>query len=109
LRPSEDSDPRLLLLSPGDSIYVLRDQVAAGETIRVAGVEVTVPRTLGLGHKIARVAHAEGDKVVKYGAPIGSVTVPIRVGEHVHTQNLKSDHTATYTLEAARAAAEGRA
>ncbi len=98
-----DTDPRLMLLAPGDSVYVLRDQIAAGETILVQGREVAIPGALGLGHKIARAALAPGDKVLKYGAPIGSATRSITPGDHVHTHNLKSDYTATHTLEAARA------
>ena len=31
------TDPRLMLLSPGDTVYVLRDQIAAGETVMVDG------------------------------------------------------------------------
>ena len=103
-----DTDPRLMLLAPGDSVYVLRDQIAAGETILVQGREVAIPGALGLGHKIARAALAPGDKVLKYGAPIGSATVAIAPGDHVHTHNLKSDYTATHTLEAARAQIRGK-
>lgn len=104
---SSDTDPRLLLLSPDDSVFVLRDQIAAGETIRVEGRPVQVTHALGLGHKIARMALRPGDKVLKYGAPIGSATVAIAPGDHVHTHNLKSDYTATHTLDAARADARG--
>lgn len=93
------SDPRLLLLSPGDSVYVLRDQIAAGETIWVAGVTVAFAQPLGLGHKIARTAIAQGESVIKYGAPIGRATQPIAAGDHVHLHNLKSGYTPTYALE----------
>ena len=99
-----DTDPRLMLLAPGDSVYVLRDQIAAGETILVQGREVAIPGALGLGHKIARAALAPGDKVLKYGAPIGSATVAIAAGHHVHVQNMKSDYTPTYHLEDERKA-----
>lgn len=107
MQSSDDTDPRLMLLSPGDSVYVLRDQIATGETIRLQGRAVRVGQALGLGHKIARVAHAPGDKVVKYGAPLGTVTAPIAVGEHVHTHNLTSDYTVSHTLDPARGQAEG--
>ena len=95
------TDPRLLLLSPGDTVFVLRGQIEAKETILVEGRAVTVPHRLGLGHKIARTAAAAGDKVVKYGAPIGSATMPIEPGDHVHLHNLKSDYTPTYSLTGA--------
>jgi hypothetical protein len=95
------TDPRLLLLSPGDTVFVLRGQIEAGETVLVEGQPVTVPQRLGLGHKIARVAVAAGGKVLKYGAPIGSATRAIRPGDHVHLHNLKSDYTPTYALTGA--------
>ena len=106
--PRSDTDPRLMLLSPGDSVYVLRDQIAAGETILVQGRKVAISAALGLGHKIARTAMRPGDKVLKYGAPIGSATQAITPGDHVHTHNLKSDYTATHTLEAARQQIRGK-
>lgn len=99
------TDPRLLLLAPGDSVFVLRGQIAAGEEIAVEGQRVRVPVALGLGHKIARRAMAPGEKVVKYGAPIGSATAAIAPGDHVHLHNLKSDYTATVSLDASRDAA----
>jgi hypothetical protein len=94
------SDPRLLLLAPGDSVFVLRAPVDAGEVIRVAGRPAVVARRLGLGHKIARIALAAGQPVIKYGAPIGRATIDIRAGDHVHLHNLASGYTPTYALEA---------
>ncbi|WP_306117648.1 MULTISPECIES: UxaA family hydrolase [unclassified Roseitalea] len=99
---TDETDNRLLLLAPQDNVYVLRDQIEAGETIMVEGRRIAVPRRIGLGHKLARAAIAPGDKVLKYGAPIGSATAPIGLGEHVHTHNVKSDYTPTYTLDEAR-------
>ena len=92
------TDPRLLLLSPGDSVFVLRDQISAGEALMVEGVAVAFAHPLGLGHKIARVPIAAGEAVVKYGAPIGRATRAIAPGDHVHLHNLISDYTPTYAL-----------
>ncbi len=92
------TDPRLMLLSPGDTVYVLRDQIAAGEAVMVEGVAVAFAQALGLGHKIARLAVAEGDRVIKYGAPIGRASRAIAPGDHVHLHNLQSDYTPTYAL-----------
>lgn len=92
------TDPRLILLSPGDSVYVLRDQIAAGEAVMVEGVAVAFTQALGLGHKVARLPVAKGDKVIKYGAPIGRASRAIAPGDHVHLHNLVSDYTPTYAL-----------
>ena len=56
-----------------------------GGTLRVA-CEVPV------GHKVCVRQIAEGAKVIKYGAPIGSATRRIEPGEHVHLHNLESDY-----------------
>lgn len=100
------TDPRLLLLHPGDNVLVLRDQIAAGELIAVEGERVRVQIALGLGHKLARRPIAAEEKVVKYGAPIGSAVVDIAVGEHVHVHNLRSDYTATHFRGGARVGEE---
>ncbi len=91
-------DRRLLLLSPGDNVLVVRDQIEAGDMVVVGGLNVEVPRRLGLGHKIAATAIASGERIIKYGAPIGRATSYIAPGEHVHVHNVASDYTATYVL-----------
>ena len=100
-----DTDHRLLLLHPDDNVLVLRSAVEAGEAIMVEGVQVTVAARIGMGHKLARRAIGAGEKVLKYGAPIGSATCAIAAGEHVHLTNLKSDYTQTHSLDQARVAA----
>ena len=97
-----DDDPRLILLDPRDTVFVLRARLAAGETIRVAGEDVQVAADLPMAHKIARRPIAAGEKVLKYGAPIGVATRDIARGEHVHVHNLRSDYTPTYTVETAK-------
>lgn len=99
------NDPRLLLLAPQDDVLVVRARIRAGESFTVEGIARRAENDLPLGHKVARRALVVGQKVLKYGAPIGRATIPIAVGDHVHTHNLASDYTPTYTLDAAKAAA----
>lgn len=94
-----DTDPRLLLLSPQDNVLVLRVAINSGEQILINGVDITTQSYIGMGHKLARAAISTGSKVLKYGAPIGSVTYDISIGDHVHVHNMKSDYTPTYVLE----------
>ncbi len=96
------SDPRLLLLDPRDNVLVVRARIRAGESMLVEGVAVTVPADLPLGHKVARRDIASGEKIVKYGAPIGSAVAAIPAGGHAHVHNVKSDYTPTYHLEDVR-------
>jgi (2R)-sulfolactate sulfo-lyase subunit alpha len=53
-------------------------------------IVVKAANNIPLGHKIALVPMVDGDKVMKYGYPIGKATKVIGEGEHVHTHNLKS-------------------
>ncbi len=42
------------------------------------------------GHKYARTNIKKGEKVIKYGFPIGTATADIAKDEHVHSHNLKT-------------------
>jgi altronate dehydratase small subunit len=96
------SDRRLVLLSPDDNCLVVAQTLRAGDTVTVEGETVAVGRTIGVGHKLARRAIRAGEKVLKYGAVIGTATADIARGEHVHTHNLESDYLPTYTHEAGK-------
>jgi hypothetical protein len=96
------NDPRLLLLDPHDNVLVATARLRAGETIGHSGWSVVLPADIPLGHKLARRDIASGEKIVKYGAPIGSATAAIRAGEHAHVHNIRSDYTPTYHLEDVR-------
>jgi hypothetical protein len=98
------TDIRLLLLSPDDNVLVVRAPIGAGELILVEGLELPLAVTVSMGHKLARRSIPAGDPVVKYGAVIGTATAAIPQGAHVHTHNVRSNYTATHTLEEARAA-----
>lgn len=89
---THDIDPRLLRLSPEDNVLVLLVPVAAGEDLVIDGRATRLAAPLPLGHKLAARDIAAGEKILKYGVPIGSATVGIAAGEHVHTQNLRSDY-----------------
>ena len=95
----ESSDRRLLVLAPSDNIAVTCTDLAAGQRLRIEGVEVVLDRDVPTGHKLARRAIAAGEKVVKYGAPIGSARIAIAPGAHVHTHNLGSDYIPTWDRE----------
>ena len=88
----------VLLMSPQDNCLIARLALHAGHTVTIDGQNVVLTQDIPLGHKLARHALNAGDKVIRYGAPIGSVTRPVAIGEHLHTHNLESDYIPTYTL-----------
>lgn len=90
----------LVLLHPDDNILVVAMPVKAGQALAIDGVAVIAPGDVAVGHKLARRALAAGDKVLKYGAPIGSMIAAAAAGEHVHMHNMKSDYIASHTRQA---------
>jgi hypothetical protein len=96
------SDRRLVLLAPEDNCLVVAAALRAGDAVTIEGEPVAVARAIGVGHKLARRAIGAGEKVLKYGAVIGTATADIARGEHVHTHNLESDYLPTYTHEAGK-------
>jgi hypothetical protein len=105
---SGETDPRLLMLGAADNVLIATTSLPAGMAVLVDGVPLLLGADLRLGHKIARRAIRAGEKIIKYGAPIGVATVAIDAGAHVHVHNVRSDYTPTYHLEDVRIAAEGR-
>ncbi len=90
---------RLLRLAPSDNVAVATAALQAGQPAGLDDTQVTLLDPIPLGHKVAVAAIAPGEKVVKYGCPIGSATREIRVGQHVHVHNLKSDYFPTFTRQ----------
>lgn len=88
-----------ILLHPSDNVLVLAASVSGGQTLEIDGEAVIAPGDVAVGHKIARRALAVGEKILKYGAPIGSMTAPAAAGAHVHMHNMKSDYIASHTRQ----------
>lgn len=93
-------DQRLLLLSDTDNVFVVRGTLDAGDEVRLEFGTVKIGGRIGLGHKLARRPIAKGERIVKYGAPIGSAVAAIAEGDHVHIHNVQSNYTPTYALAA---------
>jgi altronate dehydratase small subunit len=98
LRPRavEPVDRRLLLLAEPDNVVVACANLQAGDVVRIDGEQVKLSGDAPIGFKIARRDFAAGDKVLKYGAEIGSATAAITRGDVVHLHNMKSDYLPTY-------------
>lgn len=52
--------------------------------------EVIARTAIPAGHKISLRSHAPGERIIKFGQPIGEASAPIAIGEHVHTHNLRA-------------------
>ena len=88
--------PKLMLLHPDDNVAVCIAPIETGDRLDAGGVQLCAAQALAIGHKLARRAIAAGEKIYKYGAPIGSATQAIDAGEWVHVHNMKSDYIRTH-------------
>jgi hypothetical protein len=89
-----------ILLHGDDNVLVCRARAEAGETVAVDGKVLVLALPIEVGHKIARRDLKAGDKILKYGAPIGSMTADAKAGDHIHMHNMQSDYIKTHTREA---------
>ena len=87
--------PEPLTAASNPPVEALEANLGPGDVIRRSA---TLAADLPLGHKLARRPIAAGEKIVKYGAPIGTATEAIAIGTPVHVHNVKSDYTPTYHL-----------
>lgn len=90
---------RLLLLDPADNVLIAVRSIAIGDPLPIDGDMVAAQENIPVGHKIARTDLGEGEKALKYGAPIGTTTCAIPRGAHVHAHNLRSNYIATHSRE----------
>ncbi|MGH8769105.1 MAG: UxaA family hydrolase [Burkholderiales bacterium] len=94
-----NTDPRVMVLAPGDNVAIAKSDLPAGATVAVLDERVTLKEKILTGHKFAFKPVRKGDKLVKYGAPIGVATQDIAPGDYMHIHNVTSDYIPTYTLD----------
>ena len=80
----------IVKINQNDNVAVALRPIAAGETLQVAGAEVTAAEEIPQGHKFALKPIKAGEEVVKYGFRIGYAKEDIRAGQWVHVHNVKT-------------------
>ncbi|MCC6023833.1 MAG: UxaA family hydrolase [Thaumarchaeota archaeon] len=85
---------RAITLSEKDNVAVALEEILEGEDVEVTiGGEKIILKALNnipFGHKISLRRIRRGEKIIKYGEPIGEAVTDIEQGEHVHVHNIKS-------------------
>src|SRR4051794_28559531 len=91
--PTLDESRRAVVIHPSDSVAVALEplepgplQIRRGDEVLVVPVREPIP----MGHKLALLALAAGDAILKYGEVIGVAIASISAGAHVHVHNLRS-------------------
>lgn len=87
----------MLLLDERDNVVVCCRPVRRGEHVVATGIDIVVQENVERGHKLARHSLRAGDRVVKYGMAIGSMTAPAVAGAWIHLHNMQSDYLRAHT------------
>ena len=61
----------LLRITPQDNVAVALTALSSGQTVTVDGITLTTVTDVPAGHKVALFPIRAGEKVIKYGFPIG--------------------------------------
>ncbi len=80
-----------MVIAPTDNVAVALVDLAAGQTVQVAGRTVKLTDAIPCAHKFAVEPIAADRPVVKYGHPIGHATAAISPGQWVHVHNLRTN------------------
>ena len=81
-----------ICLADDDNVGVVTINLRAGVDIHIGDQLLSVKDAIPFGHKIALRSIASGEKIIKFGVPIGRAKNAIEVGEHVHIHNIESDY-----------------
>ncbi|MDO5538869.1 MAG: altronate dehydratase family protein [Eubacteriales bacterium] len=81
---------KFVKINANDVVGVALKPLTKGSTLNVAGQDVTLLEDIPQAHKFALQDIAAGEKVYKYGFPIGVAKEDIKKGAWVHTHNLKT-------------------
>jgi len=79
-----------LVISAADNVATALEPLEPGRTVRIGAISITIAEAIPRGHKVALRAIGAGERVIKYGSPIGSASSDIAPGTHVHTHNVAS-------------------
>ena len=82
--------PKVIVISARDNVATALEPLAPGQSIDVIGGTVVVREAIANGHKVALSRIAAGESVLKYGNAIGTASVDIEAGAHVHVHNVAS-------------------
>jgi len=79
-----------LVISDRDNVATALQPLRPGQRVDINESVVVVSEPIARGHKIALRSIPAGDPVIKYGSAIGTASVDIAAGAHVHTHNVAS-------------------
>ncbi len=94
----------LLRITQFDNVAVALSPIEQGAEAVCGDIHLTASDPVPAGHKMALTSISKGEKVIKYGFPIGYAKEDIKAGSHVHVHNLHTQLSGelTYTWQPAK-------
>lgn len=78
---------KLFKINDKDNVAVALEELKKGEIIDNTKLLDDIP----FGHKVLLSDLKNGENIIKYGNPIGHLTIDCKKGEHIHEHNLKTN------------------
>ena len=83
----------MIVLSAGDNVGIALRGIGAGETaVSSDGRRVACTEEIPQGHKVVLTPIAEGEKLIRFGVPVGIAKSEIRSGALAHVHNVRSQY-----------------
>lgn len=90
---------KFVLLNRADNVLICCQAASVGEIVSIDEQPFNITAPINVGHKVARANIKQGQKIIRYGVSIGSAITNIKIGEHVHLHNMKSDYIPSHTRQ----------
>lgn len=78
---------KLFKINDKDNVAVALEELKKGEIID----NIKLLDDISFGHKVLLSDLKNGENIIKYGNPIGHLTIDCKKGEHIHEHNLKTN------------------
>jgi altronate hydrolase len=78
-------------INPKDNVIVALKDLPINHIINLEEISIELKNDVNQGHKIAIKEIKKNENIIKYGVPIGHALEDIKIGEHVHTHNIKTN------------------
>ncbi|MDF2801663.1 MAG: Altronate dehydratase [Anaerocolumna sp.] len=77
-----------IIINDGDNIAVALRELSKGSNVTIGEATIVIKEDITPGQKFSLVPIKHGEKVIKYGYPIGTVKEDVDAGTWIHTHNL---------------------
>lgn len=86
-----------ILIHQSDNVLVALTDLKQGTEISLKNQTFSLKNDIPQGHKFALKEIKNNENILKYGFPIGFATQNIKIGDHVHTHNIKTNLSGNLT------------